>query len=87
MRTFSVLLLEDNETMMRLIDNTPLMDLAIALKFTEPDLQEFFFSNMPLHKKQTIMDLMNELEQISQEEALQIQHKIIDEAKKFFIKS
>ncbi len=78
MKQFSVILLEDNETMMKLIDCLSVMDMAIALKNTEDDLQTFFFDNMPLHKKQTILDLMNDLEDISVEDSVKIQHNIVE---------
>jgi flagellar motor switch protein FliG len=78
MKAFSNLLLEENEKIMKLIDSTPIMDLAIALKFAECDLQEHFFSNMPAHKKQTLCELMSELEDISQDEANLVQAKILE---------
>ncbi|HOD53591.1 MAG TPA: FliG C-terminal domain-containing protein [Candidatus Cloacimonadota bacterium] len=78
MKAFSVVLLEDNETIMKLIDCLPVMDLAIALKHAEEDLQNFFFDNMPIHKKQTILELMNELEDISIEDSIKVQHEIVN---------
>ncbi len=78
MKVFSVILLEDSINMMKLIDCLNVMDIAIALKHAECDLQEVFFNNMPQHKKQTILELMNDLEEISLEDSIKVQHEIIN---------
>ncbi|HOQ80712.1 MAG TPA: FliG C-terminal domain-containing protein [Candidatus Cloacimonadota bacterium] len=77
MKVFSAILLEGTKTMFSLIECVPMTDLAIALKFAEDDIKTYFYDNMPTHKKKIIIDLIKELDQITIDDSIKMQHEII----------
>ncbi|MCB5249757.1 MAG: FliG C-terminal domain-containing protein [Candidatus Cloacimonadales bacterium] len=81
MKVFSAILLESTENMFNLIECVPLTDLAIALKYAEEDIKNYFYDNMPIYKKSLVIDLIEELNEITKEESIRVQHEIINSLK------
>lgn len=78
MKNFSLILLEDNETIMNILNQVTIMDLAIALKFAEQDVKDFLYENIPNHQKEVLEELIPDIDQITKEDSYKAQQTILD---------
>ncbi len=77
MKEFSILLFEENETIMKLLEEINIMDLAIALKHSQQDIRDFIYLNMPNHEISVVEDLIKELDQITESDSEEAQKQIL----------
>ena len=63
MHFFDTILLQSKETMRDIITSIPLNDIALALKFEEQDVSDYFTENMNEEQKGILFALLSEIDE------------------------
>ena len=78
MHFFDTLLLQSKETMKDIITHIPLNDIALALKFEEQDVKDYFIENMNEEQKNILFALLSEIDEATPCDGKKAQEFIMD---------
>ena len=78
MHSFDTILLQPKKAMAELIQNLPLNDIALALKFEEQDIKDYFFENMNEEQNSILRALINEIDEATPHDSKKAQFYIME---------
>ena len=77
MRSFDTILLQSKEVVVGLIEKVPLNDIALALKYEEQDIRDYFCKNMTKDRKDILFALFTEIDEATPEDCKKAQEYIM----------
>lgn len=69
MNSFKTILFQTKKTMKELIEKIPLNDIALALKYEEQDIKDYFLENMNKEQKELLFALFTDIDEATPEDA------------------
>ncbi|MCK9329563.1 MAG: FliG C-terminal domain-containing protein [Candidatus Cloacimonetes bacterium] len=69
MNSFNTILLQPKTVVKQIIEQIPLNDIAMALKFEEQDIRDYFIENMTNEQKQILQALFSDIDEATPEDS------------------
>ncbi len=69
MNSFNTILLQPKNVVKKVIETIPLNDIALALKFEEQDIREYFIENMTIEQKQILYALFTDIDEATPDDS------------------
>lgn len=78
MVSFNTMLLQPKNVIKTLIEKIPLNDIALALKFEEQDIRDYFTENMNKEQKQILFALFSDIDEATPEDCEKAKKYVVD---------